>query len=586
MTRLPARLILLVPGLVLLGISAELILYGPDAPRIGRRDDLSLALIDLLTGWTVAATGLVAWIRAPASRTGPLLIASGAAWFVNNFSAVDAAILAAFAIWLEQLYRAPLLQAVLTFPSGRAATPAERAAVVVAWGVSLVPALWADPTVSMVLGMGLGGWCWLRLRRARRRAENGARARLAAAAMLGLAFSLPAIWTALGLGPLGTGGMLVYRALYVGSAILLATALLHPDRTAARLTQVVVELGDGPEPSLRATLAQLLADPTLALGTWDAHRRAYVDGQGGLVDPRPPAGRAVTFVPSGTGAGAIIVHDADLEEDPALARALAAAAALQATRDRLRMELRTQVDEVARSRDRLLVAAAQERIRLSDQLEQGAARRIRELGEPLGAIVSSARYAGKQGTVDATGAAEVQVARTLEELSSLARGLRVQTLAALGLRGALAEVVSWSSAAVDMDITTERLPQRVEDEAWFVCAEALTNAERHARASHIAITIRVDDGSLAVDVEDDGVGGADGVHGSGLQGLRRRIESTGGTLAIVSPPQGGTRVEARLPLGTVASNRSDVSDPPACTDVTSHVRAYVETPFHSQGGTR
>ena len=100
-----------------------------------------------------------------------------------------------------------------------------------------------------------------------------------------------------------------------------------------------------------------------------------------------------------------------------------------------------------------------------------------------------------------------------------------------------------------------------------MCAEALTNAERHARASRIAIRIRVEDGSLVVDVEDDGVGGADGALGNGLQGLRRRVEAAGGTLAIVSPPLGGTRVEARLPLGIVASNKSDVDDPPARTDV-------------------
>ena len=161
MTRPPAPVLVLVPALVLLGISAEWVLYGPDAPRIGSRDDLSLALMDLLTGWTVAATGLVAWARRPASRIGPLLVASGAAWFLYNFHVADAAVLAALAVWLEQLYRAPLLHAVLTFPSGRVTTPAGWAAVAVAWGVSLVPALWGDPMVSLALGLGLVAWCWL-----------------------------------------------------------------------------------------------------------------------------------------------------------------------------------------------------------------------------------------------------------------------------------------------------------------------------------------------------------------------------------------------------------------------------------------
>jgi signal transduction histidine kinase len=585
MTRLPGRVIILVPALVLLGFSAEWVLYGPDAPRIGHRDDLSLALIDLVTGWTVAGAGVVAWVWRPASRIGPLLVASGAAWFLYNFTAADAAILAALAVWLEQLYRAPLLHAVLTFPSGRVASPAERAAVVVAWGVSLVPALWEDPIVSLALGVALGGWCLLGVHRAHRSAGDGPRVRLAAGAMLGVAFALPAVWGALGRGPLDASGALAYQAAYVGTALLLAAALLRRNRTAARLTQVVVELGHGPEPSLRATLAQLLSDPTLTVGTWDTERGTYVDGQGRAVDTQPPPGRAVTLVPGGTGGGAILVHDPDLLGDAALTSALAAAAALQATRERLRLELQAQVNAVARSRDRLLVAAAQERIRLSDQLEHGAARTIRELREPLRAIVSSAHRAGKEGTAEATSEAEIQVARTLVELSSLARGLRPQTLTAVGLRGAIAEVASWSTAEVHMDIATEGLPQEVEDEAWFVCAEALANAERHARATRIAVRICDEDGWLAVEVEDDGVGGADAALGSGLQGLRRRIEAAGGTLAILSPPLGGTRVLARLPIGIVASNKADAGNRPARTDVPPAAPLYGEAPFQPTGGT-
>ena len=228
MTRLPAPVIALVPALLLLGIGAEWVLYGPDAPRIGRRDYVSLALVDLLTGWTVAGAGLVAWTGRPASRIGPLLVASGAAWFLYNFRAADAAVVAAMAIWLEQLYRAPLLHAVLTFPSGRATTPAQWAAVAVAWGVSLVPALWRDPTVSLVLGVGLMVWCGLGYAHADRRARDGARVRLVVGVTLGTAFALPAIWVALGRGPLeADAGALAYQAAYVAGAALLAISLLR-----------------------------------------------------------------------------------------------------------------------------------------------------------------------------------------------------------------------------------------------------------------------------------------------------------------------------------------------------------------------
>jgi len=585
MSRLPRPVVVLVPALVLLGITAEWVLYGPDAPGLARRDELSLALIDLLTGWTVAASGLVAWFRRPGSRTGPLLVGSGAAWFLSNFAAADVAVLATLAIWLEQLYRAPLMHAILTFPSGRVASGGERGAVAIAWGVCLLPALWKDPIVSTALGIALAGWCWLGARRARRSALGRPRIRLVAATMLGLAFALPAVWGALGRGALDASGALVFQAAYVGSAVLLAAALLRRDRTATRLTQVVVELGDGPEPSLRATLARLLSDPTLAVGIWDAQRGIYVDEQGRAVDPSPPPGRAATPVPSGAAPGALLIHDAGLLDDAALTEALAAAASLQTTNERLRGELRTQVDGVARSRHRLLAAEAEERIRLSERLEHGALRTLRELDEPLRVIASGALRAGGEATAEATMQVQAQLVRTVDELSSLARGLRPQTLTSVGLRGALAEVAIWSSAAVDMDIETDGLPRGVEDEAWYVCAEALTNVERHSRAARVAVRIRPQDGWLAVDVEDDGVGGADMALGGGLEGLRRRIEAAGGKLTVVSPPLGGTCVRARLPLGIAASNRSDRDDLPACTDVPPAVPGYGEAPIRSPGGT-
>jgi signal transduction histidine kinase len=84
---------------------------------------------------------------------------------------------------------------------------------------------------------------------------------------------------------------------------------------------------------------------------------------------------------------------------------------------------------------------------------------------------------------------------------------------------------------------------------YFVCAEALTNVAKHAAAGHVAVSVTSSDGWVRVAVEDDGVGGADPAHGSGLRGLADRVETFGGTLLVESSPGHGTRLAAEIPLG-------------------------------------
>ena len=93
----------------------------------------------------------------------------------------------------------------------------------------------------------------------------------------------------------------------------------------------------------------------------------------------------------------------------------------------------------------------------------------------------------------------------------------------------------------------ERLPRPVEAAAYYIVAETLTNASKHARASHARVEVVRSDGTLLVSVADDGVGGADVQGGSGVRGLADRVDALGGTLAFESPAGGGTRVSARIP---------------------------------------
>ena len=105
-----------------------------------------------------------------------------------------------------------------------------------------------------------------------------------------------------------------------------------------------------------------------------------------------------------------------------------------------------------------------------------------------------------------------------------------------------------SPLPVTLDVTDERFPEPVEAAAYFVVSEALANVARYAHAEGATVRIGAEDGVLAVEVRDDGVGGADEGAGTGLRGLADRVAALDGSFAVESPPGGGTRVLAEIPL--------------------------------------
>ena len=137
----------------------------------------------------------------------------------------------------------------------------------------------------------------------------------------------------------------------------------------------------------------------------------------------------------------------------------------------------------------------------------------------------------------------------LDEVREMARGLHPPILSKGGLDPALKTLARRSAVPVVLDVRTEgRLPQPIEVGAYYVISEALTNAAKHAKASSVAVDVEAVDGVLRVLVRDDGVGGADFGRGSGLVGLKDRVEALGGRIAIESAPDAGTAVRVELPL--------------------------------------
>jgi signal transduction histidine kinase len=133
------------------------------------------------------------------------------------------------------------------------------------------------------------------------------------------------------------------------------------------------------------------------------------------------------------------------------------------------------------------------------------------------------------------------------ELRELAHGILPAVLTRGGLRAGIYAVLSRLDLPVDLDVPAERFPPEFEASAYFIVAEALTNVVKHAHAERAEVSAFVEDGTLRVEIRDDGIGGAD-PDGQGLMGIRDRVTALGGRLDIDSPPGGGTRLAATLPL--------------------------------------
>ena len=141
-----------------------------------------------------------------------------------------------------------------------------------------------------------------------------------------------------------------------------------------------------------------------------------------------------------------------------------------------------------------------------------------------------------------------EIAVSLDELRAVARGLHPAVLSGHGLEVALQSIVANAPVSVRLNVSlTSRLPEQIEVAAYYVVSESLANLGKHARAKSASIDVSRVDGLAVVEVVDDGVGGADTEHGSGLRGLADRVEALGGTLRVWSPAGGGTRLRAEMP---------------------------------------
>ncbi len=552
------------------GEIALLAAYGTGAP-------FGLLVLVTVVGCVYTAAGILAWIRRPANRMGPLLCISGLVWLAA--SAVNIAIPAFIAVGsiTQTLPTALAVHALLAYPSGRLRTTAPRvltAATYVATLVLQAPlylfgAAWSDPAVLLVadrpdlvaLGSRVQGVAGLVILVAtgalliRRLVTSDRRHRgvllpvygCGAVVLVGMTSSAT-LARILTIDPLTLGTFQLFLNMVLPVAFVTGLLIGGFERT-SELDQLGEWLGapDEQRPSLRDALSRTVGDPTLTL-TYRVDQ-GWVDADGVAVElPEAGTDRQAVLVELDDRPVAAIIYDATLIADPELVRAAGRVAAIALDRERLTAQLLASQEELRESRTRLVEAGDRERRRLAQDLHDRLQGRLTLLALRVGSAAPGADLTEIRRGLD----------ESITELRWLVQGVMPALLVERGLLAAVEDMTDRLPLRTVLDFDEEtlnevdghdvdghdrgRLSSSVEGTAYSVIAEALTNAVKHAAATTLTVVIRRDRGRLRIEVVDDGVGGAGPAGGSGLRGMTDRVHALGGTLVIDSPPGAGTRV--------------------------------------------
>jgi signal transduction histidine kinase len=562
-------------GTAVIAAAAALVAFAHGFQPFGPDEKLMQVANDAI--WIAA--GLIAWQRRPGNLVGPLMTAVG---FTDVAQQLywHAALPFTLAALSSFFFAGIFLHLFLAFPSGRLQTRFERwfvafaylalplfaVAAQMAWeprtrrcpdcprNLLLVAhhrSIWhtiggVGDALFMAMLVTLAVLLIGHLRRSSGSTRRALVPVLLAAAAAAVLLVAILVVSAFGVETEGSALLWITDIAYAAVPVAFLVGLLRTRLHRGAVAELVVELGSLPSPpQLREAIARCLGDPSLELAFWLPDDGRYVDADGQALDPEGDPGRAVTALKHNGQRLAALVHDPALLDDPELLDAVGAAASLALENARLQAELRAQLAEVRASRARIVEAGDAERRRLERDLHDGAQQRL--LGIRLALQLARARLSNGGASVDELLAeTDAEVVDALTELRALARGIHPAILTEEGLAPALAALARRAPVPVEVSVCNERLPAKVEATAYFVAAEALANVVKHAHAAHASIEVARSNGRVAIEVADDGMGGAD-ANGAGLRGLRDRVEALDGRLRVESPGDGGTRVQAAIP---------------------------------------
>jgi signal transduction histidine kinase len=555
-----------------LAIAAEFgalvpIIFAEDAP-VEPAD-----LVYRLVGGSFAAFGLVAWHRRPDSRSGPLMTATGFGLLVSLLlKQIHTGVTLTAGEVLEDIWEPFFAALILSFVTGgRLEARIDRVIVasvfVVAFVMDVFSMLFSEEpdnvllafpseklysavdvtqrSLSIVFSLAICAVIATRWR-----ASSPARRRAFLPSIAGAACLLMFVWllvTDLVKGPRSQVMIVVaYSSMLVVPAAFLA-GLLRSRLARGGLAQLFSDLSGMRGEGLQAALGRTLGDPTLVLAYRLPNSPGHADvaGRPVLVPPVTPDRSSAPIEIEGREPAAI-VYDASLDDDPEMIDAVRAAAAMALENERLLLESAARLAEVQASRQRIVAAGDAERRRLERNLHDGAQQRLVALSLQLRMLRSDIRRDPEQAEQLASAASD-ELAQSLEELRELARGIHPAALDH-GLVSALESLAGRSTVATAVSCDApEHMPQAVELAVYFVACEALANVGKYAGATAASVRLSRTSAGVAIEIADDGVGGADAADGSGLHGLADRVAALDGQLLVTSPPGAGTVITAELP---------------------------------------
>jgi signal transduction histidine kinase len=535
---------------------------------------------ELVVGVTIVVAGWIGWLTRPESRVGVLIMIAGLLHLVRGLGSTAWPPFFTLSLLLGYNYKNVLAHALITFPSGRIQNWRERWLVIGVYTLGtlgfVVPGLFnalpgcdcpqnlaliadSPATVDFIETFGTfvsvllaAAFVAYAIRKYRRATPPGRRA-------LAPVFAVGAIGGIYSL--LDEAGQLWFPSVQeswgwfwanqivtVLVPVGFLAGLMRTRLARSAVGDLVVELGAAThEPGdLAKALAERLRDPTLGI----AFRvgEGFVDEDGRPVElPGDGSVRGTTVIEADGEPIAALLHDPILRHEPELVDAAVAAARLAIANERLRAEVRAQLEEVRASRQRIVEAGDRERRRVERNLHDGAQQRLVTLSLSLAMLRDRAGV--DADTAHSVAEIAVELRQAITELRELARGIHPAILSEEGLEAAVRSLTERATVPVRIHADLDGgLSEAVEATGYFVVSESLTNISKYANAAGAEIQLTQRDRRLTISVIDDGVGGAQPSSGSGLLGLRDRVAALGGTLEISSPPGAGTRIYADIPF--------------------------------------
>jgi signal transduction histidine kinase len=333
--------------------------------------------------------------------------------------------------------------------------------------------------------------------------------------------------------------------LEIGVPAAFVVSVLRRRFTRARIADLLLRLR-GPErvSSVTDALRDVLDDPALEVIGEAPGTRPGGAGHA-LPDESADGGRLILPVTASSGEQlAVILADPSLSASDDLVRAAVAATSFALENAQLEAVLADQLQEVRESRRRIIQAGIAERRRLEHDLHDGIQQGLQGLHVMLSAAEADTADDMSRAFIGRIGK---ELALVIDELRDLAHGVHPGVLSQVGLAEAVCTMAGRYTVAIDVDLPPGRFGEDCELTAYYVIAESITNAIKHARAGRIAVAGEKNGRWLRITVSDDGQGGASADAGTGIRGILDRVHGIGGDAELHSPPGQGTEIRVRIP---------------------------------------